>query len=186
MLQGQVKVTAVTKIQSVVRGHLVRKRLSKLSSKEKKKLKSRAGSYAQVVSLEKRYIEKLRSLVKMFLEPLERNPPPGTFNSFHYLSNNIPRILEVHEILLDELEAVQNSAQYPFVANIGMLLSENVDRIGPAYSRFAKYYYASLITLDHFYKNIPRFPMFLEEVCVDMVIFSNPLIYNVYISGIFL
>ena len=167
MLQKQKKVAAAVNIQRMVRGHIVRKRTSNMTTKDKKKLKGWTGAVSQIITTEKRYIKKLQGLVSRYIEPLEKNPPPGTSNCLHYLNCNFPRIIEVHEILVEELEKIQESQLYPFVADLGKCLSENVNRIGPAYYVFAKKHLSSLETLNYFISSIQKFPQFIEEVCIS-------------------
>ena len=95
-----------------------------MTTKDKKKLKGWTGAVSQIITTEKRYIKKLQGLVSRYIEPLEKNPPPGTSNCLHYLNCNFPRIIEVHEILVEELEKIQESLERVF--SVPVLVKENL------------------------------------------------------------
>ena len=163
-MSKQKEAVAATRIQSLVRGYLLRKKFSQYSADAKKRLKMWTGSFSQMLLLEAQYITKLKLLIKTFLQPLKQKILPGTENTIHYLCSNFERLLSSHEILNEDLEALNNKPNFPFSSTLGSCFVENFTRIGPAYSVYAKNYQACLETLEHYSNNIPHFESFLAEV----------------------
>ena len=129
-------------------------------------------SFSRLITLEDKYISSLEQLVS-HLEPLQVNPPPGTFNSMHYLFNNLPQIISIHKKFLKELKNTQETRLFPLESNIGSTIINFTNSFGPAYTRYAKYHQASVITLEYFCHSVNRFPQYLQEVIIIIIIIIN-------------
>lgn len=142
----------------------MRRKFNGYTPEAKKRLKLWTGSFSQMILLEKRYIGKLQLLVRHYLGPLQLNVPPGTENTIHYLSGNFKRLLDAHEVLLEDLMKVNDSPGFPFFSKLGAVMLENVTRLGPIYTAYAKNYQASVETLEYFNKNNTSFNLLVDEV----------------------
>ena len=137
LLEQQKYVSVTIQVQKLIRGHLLRKRITALSKKERSRLTSRHQGLSTIIKQENNYVSRLRSIKTALLGPLEQSPPEGTVNSLRYLYSSTDRLLSVHEIFCSSLSSLENSPGYPLRVNAGVNLQENVGCMRVAYSAYA-------------------------------------------------
>ena len=146
------------RIQSLVRGYLIRKMTSEYRSAERRtQLLKWQQTYKSLTEGLREFLSRMRYVKESFLLPIERDPPHGTENSYAYLNMHNAQFISVHEGFLQELHQMQQSVQFPFRVQLGSCLRRNIVRLRKVYKLYAHDFQVAVEALDHFCRTVSTF-----------------------------
>eukprot|EP01112_Ceratiomyxa_fruticulosa_P013411 TRINITY_DN3773_c0_g2_i1.p1 TRINITY_DN3773_c0_g2~~TRINITY_DN3773_c0_g2_i1.p1 ORF type:complete len:751 (-),score=149.20 TRINITY_DN3773_c0_g2_i1:995-3247(-) len=164
----------IVKVQSIVRGHLGRKRFAQLQKYFVNPYKERNHILSDLIKNENQYLDKLNLMIKSYLTPLRAQLQKGSslLSSAPILStedlrcifSNIEIIRGVHEGLLRDMQNL--ASDWPAIESIG----ESILRKAPdlkVYGEYVTNIKAALDTFNRVYETNPRFVQFLDERQVE-------------------
>lgn len=148
-LESRVRLEHIIRVQSRVRGWLVRKRFKNISKEAFNILKSRNQVFGELLKTEHQYTEAIEAIIKEFLEPvrsslIEQKPLMET-QDMAIVFCNIETIFSTHTKILESLKELTND--WPFVDGIGKLFL----RIAPSlkvYGVYVQNFKLAMDTLD--------------------------------------
>lgn len=172
-LETQKETKAIIKLQSNVRGWMIRKRLSVLNKEELGMLRIRASAFSEFIRDEKKNIDSLQRLMNVYIIPIKQQSIKFNLGetAVNYLSGNIKSLKDFHEDFYEKLCNLRNHELYPVVLNLGDLMNEESANLRAVHMSYANNYVSSIETLRHLQSSISRFQTFISDV-------SNIFIFN--------
>ncbi|XP_073255407.1 protein ECT2-like [Porites lutea] len=128
-----------------------------------KPLTSRQQVAMELLQTERNYVEILTNILKVFKEPLEKEPCGGSIISAEDIKTifgRLPGILEVHNKIMNELEALLN--EWREDKCIGNIISNHADELVKVYPPFVNYFEMTKETVARCDREFPRFHAFLK------------------------
>ncbi|XP_074633171.1 protein ECT2-like [Acropora palmata] len=128
-----------------------------------KPLTSRQQVALELLQTEKNYVEILTNILKVFKEPLEKDPRGGSIISAEDIKTifgRLPGILEVHNKIMNELELLLNDWKEDKC--IGNIISSRAEDLVKVYPPFINYFEMTKETVARCDRELPRFHAFLK------------------------
>ncbi|XP_078378862.1 protein ECT2-like [Oculina patagonica] len=128
-----------------------------------KPLTSRQQVAMELLQTERNYVEILTNILKVFKEPLEKEPRGGSIISAEDIKTifgRLPGILEVHNKIMSELEVLVN--EWKEDKCIGDIIIKHAEDMVKVYPPFVNYFEMTKETVTRCDRDIPRFHAFLK------------------------
>lgn len=128
-----------------------------------KPLTSRQQVALELLQTERNYVEILTNILKVFKEPLEKEPRGGSIISAEDIKTifgRLPGILEVHNKIMNELESLVNDWKEDKC--IGNIISSHAEELVKVYPPFVNYFEMTKETVARCDRESPRFHAFLK------------------------
>lgn len=128
-----------------------------------KPLTSRQQVAMELLQTERNYVGILTNILKVFKEPLEKEPRGGSIISAEDIKTifgRLPGILEVHNKIMNELEVLVN--EWKEDKCIGSIIINHAEDMVKVYPPFVNYFEMTKETVARCDRDIPRFHAFLK------------------------
>lgn len=128
-----------------------------------KPLTSRQQVAQELLQTERNYVEILTNILKVFKEPLEKEPRGGSIISAEDIKTifgRLPGIKEVHTKIMTELEVLVN--EWKEDKCIGNIISNHAEELVKVYPPFVNYFEMTKETVARCDRESPRFHAFLK------------------------
>ncbi|KAJ7392798.1 Protein T2 [Desmophyllum pertusum] len=128
-----------------------------------KPLTSRQQVALELLQTERNYVEILTNILKVFKEPLEKEPRGGSIISAEDIKTifgRLPGILDVHNKIMSELEVLVD--EWKEDKCIGNIISNHAEVMVKVYPPFVNYFEMTKETVTRCDRDSPRFHAFLK------------------------